>query len=104
KREVLGGGPIRLLGLLLRVQVIEVAEELVEAMGRRQVLVEVAEMVLAELAGCVPERLEERGDRRVLRLQAHVGAGHPDLAQAGAKDALAGDERRPACRAALLAV
>ena len=58
QREVLGGRPIRLLGLLLRVQVVEVAEELVEAVGRRQVLVQVAEVVLAELARRVPERLQ----------------------------------------------
>ena len=41
------------LRLLLGVQVVEVAEELVEAVHGRQVLVAVAEVVLAELAGDV---------------------------------------------------
>ena len=39
--------------VLHRVEVVEVAEELVEAVHRRQELVEVAEVVLAELAGGV---------------------------------------------------
>ena len=42
-----------MLGLLLGVEVVEVAEELVEAVGRRKILVAVAEVVLAELAGGV---------------------------------------------------
>jgi hypothetical protein len=37
-------------------------------------------------------------------LETDVDAGHPDLAQTGPVHALAGDERRPAGRAALLAV
>ena len=103
-REVLGRRPVRQLRLLLGVEVVEVAEELVEAVHGRQELVHVAEVVLAELPGRVAERLEQLGDRRVLGLQADVRAGHPDLAQAGAEDALAGDERRPSRGAALLAV
>src|SRR5512139_3015620 len=39
---------VRVLGILLAVRVVEVAVELVEAAHRRQVLVEVAEVVLAE--------------------------------------------------------
>ncbi len=53
---------VRLLGLLLGVEVVEVAEELVEAVHRRQVLVAVAEVVLAELAGGVALCLQ-RGRR-----------------------------------------
>src|SRR5690349_8328055 len=48
------------------------AEELVEAVHRRQVLVEVAEVILAERRGRV--------------------AQHADLAQPGREDALPGDE------------
>jgi hypothetical protein len=48
-----------MLRLLLGVQVVEVAEELVEAVVGRQVLVAVAEVVLAELAGHVAVRLEQ---------------------------------------------
>jgi hypothetical protein len=45
-----------------RVQVIEVAEELVEAVDGRQELIEIAEVVLAELAGGVALRFERGGD------------------------------------------
>ena len=69
---------VRVLGLLLRVEVVEVAEELVEAVHGRQELVLVAEVVLAELAGRVAERLEQLGDGRVFRAAAR--------------------RRRPACR------
>ena len=104
QRRLLFGGVVRVLGLLLGVEVVQVAEELVEPVRGRQELVQVAEMVLAELAGRVTQRLEQLGDRRVLLLQADVHAGHPDLAHAGAVHALPGDERRPARGAALLAV
>ena len=72
------------------VQVIEVAEELVEAVHGRQVFIPIAEMVLAELAGGVAERLQQFGDGRVFLLQADGGAGHADLGQAGADRVLAG--------------
>ena len=95
---------VGILRLFLGVEVIEVAEELVEAVHGRQELVLVAEVVLAELAGGVAERLEQLGDGRVLRLQADVGARHADLGQAGADRVLAGDEGGAAGGAALLAV
>jgi hypothetical protein len=44
---------------------VEIAEEFVEAVYRGQVLVAIAEMVLAELAGGVAERFEDFGERRV---------------------------------------
>ncbi len=103
-REVLGRRVVRRLRVLLGVEVVEVAEELVEAVQRREELVAVAEVVLAELPGGVAERLEELGDRRILGAQADRRRRDPDLAQAGAEDALAGDERRSAGGAALLAV
>jgi hypothetical protein len=77
-------GIVRHLRLLLGVQVVEVAEELVEAVRGRQELVQVAEVVLAELPGRVPERLEQLGDRRVLRLQADRRGRDADLRQTGA--------------------
>jgi hypothetical protein len=103
-REVVGRRVVRLLRILFGVQVVEVAEELVEAVHGRQELVPVAEMVLAELAGRVAERLQELGDRHVLRLQAHRRSRYAHFAQARAEHALAGDERRPPRRAALLAI
>ena len=83
---------------------VEVAEELVEAVHGRQELILVAQMVLAELAGGVAVRLEQFGDGRVFLLQADVGAGHADLGQAGADRVLAGDEGGAAGGAALLGV
>ena len=44
------------------VEVVEVAEELVEAVDGRQELVLVAEMVLAELTGGIALGLQRRGD------------------------------------------
>ena len=49
-------------GVFHRVEVIEIAEELVEAVDRGQELVAVAQVVLAELAGGVALRLERGGD------------------------------------------
>ena len=88
----------------LGVQVVQVAVELVEPVNGRQELVAVAEVVLAELAGGVAERLEQLGDGRVFLLQTERGAGQADLGQARAQPVLAGDERRPAGGAALLGV
>ncbi len=68
KFRIIGLGIIRKLGLFLGVQMIEVAVEFVEAMSRRQEFVFVAQMVLAELAGCVALRFEKLGNRRVFLL------------------------------------
>ena len=83
----LNSGVLRVVGVLrlfLGVEVVEVAEELVEAVVRRQHLVAVAEMVLAELAGHVALRLEQAGDGRVLDLHALRRARQAHLGQAGA--------------------
>ena len=95
---------VRQFRLFLGVQVVEIAVELVEAVHGRQELVAVAEMVLAELAGGIAERLEQLGDRRVFLLQPERGARQADLGQAGAQAGLAGDERGAAGGAALLGV
>ena len=58
---------------------IEVAEEFVEAVLGRQVFVAVAEMVLAELARRIAERLERLGDRDVALLQPTGAPGMPTL-------------------------
>jgi hypothetical protein len=55
------------LRLRLGVEVMEVAEELVEDVHGRQVLVAVAQGILAELPGRVAETLQEFGDARILR-------------------------------------
>ena len=72
-------------------------------MDRGQELVAVAQVILAELSGRIAVDLEQLRDQdlpcagRALRRQA-------DLGQAGAQAGLASDERRPAGRAALLAI
>ncbi len=90
--------------LLLGVQVVEVAEELVEAVVGGQELILVAQVVLAELARGIAERLEEGGDRWVFRAQAEVGARQADLGKARAEHALPRNERGAPGRAGLFAV
>ena len=104
KGRFLRGGVIRVLRLFFSVEVVQIPEELVEPVRGRQELVQVAEVILAELAGRIAQRFEQLGDRRILLLQADVDAGHPDLAHARAVDALARDKRRAARGATLLAV
>ena len=76
---------VRVLRLFLGVEMVEVAEELVEAVHRRQEFVAVAEMVLAELAGGVAERLERFRDAHVFGVQAdrRRPAGRPWSGQCG---------------------
>ena len=98
------GRIVYMLRFLIGVEVIEVAIELVEAVGGGQVLVLIAEVVLAKLAGGVAQRLEQLGDGGVLGLQANVRAGHAHLGQAGAVGVLPGEEGGAASGAALLTV
>ena len=95
---------VRVFGLFLGVEVIEVAEELVEAVHGRQELVAVAEVVLAELAGHVALGFEQFGERRVLVREALLRRRQPDLEQAGADRALASDEGGAAGGTGLLRV
>ncbi|MNP03154.1 hypothetical protein D3C76_950290 [compost metagenome] len=96
--------PVGALRLLLGVQVVEVAEELVEAVIGRQEFVAVAQVVLAELTGRVALRLERLGDGDVAVLDADRRAGHADLGQAGTQRGLAGDEGGAAGGAAVFTV
>ena len=48
--------------------------------------------------------LKQPSDGRIFESYSQIGAGKTDLAEPRAKDALAHDERRPASRAALLAI
>ena len=103
-REVLCGRVVGHLRLLFGIEVVEVAEELVEAMHGRQEFVAIAEMVLAELPGGVAVRLQSSAMVGSSALHAHRRAGNADLGQAGAEAALPRDERRAARGAALLAI
>ena len=70
---------VRILGLLLGVQVIEVAEEHVEAVHGRQEFVAVAEMVLAELSGRIALRLEQFGNGRIFFRQPLLRRGQANF-------------------------
>ena len=95
---------VGVLRLVLGVEVIERAHELVEAVGRGQVRVHVAQMVFAELRGHVALGFEQLGKCHVLGLKPLFGAGQTDLEQASAKTDLAGNECCASRGAALLAV
>ena len=69
-QQLLRVGGVR--GVFHRVEVIEVAEELVEAVDGGQELIEIAEVVLAELARGITHVLERGGNRASL-------GGQPDF-------------------------
>src|SRR5215469_9456061 len=71
---------------------VQVTEKLVEAVQGRQVLVEVAQMVLAELPGCITKLLQHGGQRHGLIRNAQVGSGLADRRETSAQRYLASDE------------
>ena len=83
---------------------IEIAEELVEAVDSREELVQVSQVVLPELSRRVAEVLHEIGDARIFGLQADIRARQADFRQSGADGRLPGDERRASRRATLLPI
>ena len=95
---------IDILRLLEGVQVVEHAGVLIEAVQGGQVLIAVAEVILAELSGGITEGLEQLRDGRVLVADPLLGTGHAHLGQTDAEGTLARDESGAARRAALLAV
>ncbi|MOA06892.1 hypothetical protein D3C78_1265590 [compost metagenome] len=70
----------------------------------RQVLVAVAQVVLAELAGGIAVGLERLGDGHIAGLQAYRNTRHADLGQACTQDRLAGNEGGASRCAAVLRV
>ena len=95
---------VSVLRLILGVQVVEIAEEFVEAVNGRQKLIAIAEMVLAELSRRVTLRLEQVGERWILRRQTLLCRRQTHLQEASAQWALASDERSSTGGAGLLAV
>src|SRR5947207_3433909 len=89
---------------LHRIQVVQIAPELVEAVGRRQRLGVVAQVVLAELAGVVAEVAQEPGERRRPGPQVGRAAGQLRRDHAGAQRVHAGEETVAPRGAALLRV
>src|SRR3954453_5067224 len=75
-----------------RIEVIQVAEELIETVHRRQKLVFIAKVVLAELAGCVAHPLEGGGDCHLLGRQADMCAAMADRMDSSSDRQLAGNK------------
>src|SRR6185437_12109439 len=87
-----------------RIEVVQVTKELVEAVHRWQIFVEIAEMVLAELPGSIALLLQRGGERRGLVRYANVGPGLADGCQPGADRQFAGNEVRTTRRAACFGI
>ena len=64
---------VGILRLLFSIEVIEVAEEFIEAMHGRQMFVSVAQMIFAELAGGIAECLHDIGHGRIERAKPEFG-------------------------------
>ncbi len=92
------------LGFFLGVEVIEIAEELVEAVDGRQSLVAIADVVLAELSRSVSEVLKQAADRRIELAHPHRRAREAHLGQPRANAVLSGEERGATGCAGLFAV
>ena len=97
-------GVVRIFRFFLRVEVVEVAVEFVEPVGGRQVLVEVTQVVFAELPAHVAHRLEHFCDGGVFLGEPLLGTGQAHFEQAGAYGRLAGEEGGASGRATVLAV
>ena len=89
---------------LHRVEVVEIAPELLEAVRRRQRVGVVAQMVLAELAGAVAEIVQELGHRRRAGPQVARAARQLRRDHAGAQGMHAGEEGVAPGGAALLGI
>ena len=90
--------------LLLSIEVVERPKEFVEPVRRREMFVQVAEVVLAKLRRGIALRLEELRQRDIARLQTFLSAGQPHLEHSRAETTLSGDEARAPRGAALLAI
>src|ERR1700730_5645019 len=91
---------VTLARVLHRIEVRQVAEELVETVHRRQELVPVTEVVFAELAGGIAHRLQHRRDRGRLIGHSKWRTRLAHGSQASAYRQFTGDEVRTSCRAA----
>ena len=85
---------IILLRVLAGVEVIENAKELIKTVRGGQVLIAVAQVILAKLAGGVAERLKQVRQRGVQLRQALFAAGYADGGQTHADRILSRDKRR----------
>ena len=72
-------GVIFIFRLFLGVQMIEVAEKLIKAVIGGQMLIAIAQMVLAKLAGGITSGLEQTGDGGIFHLHSFLGTRQPNL-------------------------
>src|SRR5262245_33536270 len=90
--------------LSLGVEVIQIAEELVESVLRRQMPVPITQMILAELTRRIPLRLQHiRYGRHPIRDAVRISR-HADGEQSGTERLLTQNERSAAGGAALLPI
>src|SRR5882724_4242990 len=95
---------VRMRRVFHRVEVIKISEELVEAVDGRQELIQIAEMVLAELAGSIALRFKRGSNCASLSWYADLGTRLADRGHAGTDGQLAHDEVCATCRATGLSV
>jgi hypothetical protein len=93
-----------MLRFVFSIQMIEVAEELVEAVHGGQELVAITKMILAELPCCVALRFQQFSDGRIFGGQAFLCRGQTYFEQPGTQGTLPGDKGGAASGARLLAV
>ena len=70
---------VRIFGLFLGIEMVEVTKELVEAVHRREKLILVSQVIFSELASGVAERLQEFRNGRVFRADTESAPGIPTL-------------------------
>ena len=97
-------GIVRVLRFFFGVEVIEIAEELIETVASGKKLVFIPQVVLPKLPGSVSERLQNVRDAWIFRAQAGIGPGQADFREPGTDGRLPGDERRASGGAALLTI
>lgn len=91
-------------GLFFCIQMIKITVELIETMCGRQELIEISQMVLAELATGVAMRLQQLGECWVFVLQALFCPGHSNGQEPGPERMLSGNKGCTTGGTALLSV
>src|SRR5262249_15953848 len=97
-------GIVRIVGLFFGIEMVEVSEELIESVHSGQMLVAVAEVVLAELPGGITEIFHELSNRGIVEAETKRCARHANLGEAGSNRRLSGDKRGSPRGATLLTV
>src|SRR6185503_15815701 len=102
--EIFFGRPIWEFRFLFGIQVIEIAEEFMKPVNRRQVFVSISQMIFAELSSGVSQRLQKFRYGCILAFDTNSRPRNADFGETGSKAALSRNERRSTCRAALFPI